>query len=277
MKVAIQGELGSFSHEAAQWLTVGAEILPCNTAEQVLQTLSGSQCDAAVIPVENSLAGSVFDFYNLFFQHEFAIHREMELRIRHNLIAPHGTTFESVRRAFSHPVALTQCKQFFASNPQIEAVPFYDTAGSVRHVLEEGNVEWAAIASKQAAAQYEANVLRENIEDRQESYTRFWLIRQQDAAATTGNPTKMSLVFLLENRPGALLAALSAFAARQINLTKIESRPVATRPWEYMFYADVAIRGNEEADAVVDDLKGICAEVKELGRYRTMNPASNLR
>lgn len=275
MRVAIQGELGSFSHEAAQWLTAGAEILPCNTAEQVLQMLSGSQCDAAVIPVENSLAGSVFDFYNLFFQHEFAIHREMELRIRHNLIAPDGTAFESVRRAFSHPVALAQCKQFFASNPQIEAVPFYDTAGSVRHVVEAGNPEWAAIASKQAAAQYGANLVRENIEDRQESYTRFWLIRQQDAPATTGNPTKMSLVFLLENRPGALLAALSAFAARQINLTKIESRPVATRPWEYMFYADVAIRGNKEADAVVGDLKGICTEVKELGRYRTMNPASN--
>lgn len=275
MRVAIQGELGSFSHEAAQWLTAGAEILPCNTAEQVLQTLSGSQCDAAVIPVENSLAGSVFDFYNLFFQHEFAIHREMELRIRHNLIAPDETAFESVRRAFSHPVALAQCKQFFASNPQIEAVPFYDTAGSVRHVVEAGNPEWAAIASKQAAAQYGANLVRENIEDRQESYTRFWLIRQQGAPATTGNPTKMSLVFLLENRPGALLAALSAFAARQINLTKIESRPVATRPWEYMFYADVAIRGNKEADAVVDDLKGICTEVKDLGRYRTMNPASN--
>jgi prephenate dehydratase len=274
MKVAIQGELGSFSHEAASHLVVGAEILPCSTAEQVLRALSDAQCDAAVIPIENSLAGSVIDFYNIFFQHEFAIEREMEMRIRHNLIASESTDLSSIRRVFSHPVALAQCRQFFADHPGIEAAPFYDTAGSVRHIVSEKNPEWAAIASKHAAGQYGAKILMESIEDRNESYTRFWLIRRRANAIAPERPTKMSLVFLLENRPGSLLEALGAFAARNLNLTKIESRPVAAAPWEYMFYADVAVPGHAEADAVIQDLETICSTVKELGRYDTLIPAS---
>lgn len=274
MKVAIQGELGSFSHEAASCLVAGAEIVPCLTAEQVLSTLSDAQSDAAVIPVENSLAGSVIDFYNLFFQHEFAIEREMEMRIRHNLIAAEGASVDSVRRVFSHPVALAQCRQFFGDHSSLEATPFYDTAGSVRHIVQARNPEWAAIASKHAATQYGAKVLVESIEDRNESYTRFWLIRRHADAVAPPRPTKLSLVFLLENRPGALLQALGVFAMRNLNLTKIESRPVAAAPWEYMFYADVAIPGHAEADAVIQDLETICPTVKELGRYDSLIPAS---
>lgn len=275
MKVAIQGELGSFSHEAATQLAPGAGIVACATAEQVLRSLSETKSDAAVIPVENSLAGSVIDFYNIFFQHEFAIEREMEMRIRHNLIGAQTGTLASVRRVFSHPVALTQCKQFFADHPDFEPVPFYDTAGSVQHIIQAGNPEWAAIAGKQAAAQYGAQILMESIEDRNESYTRFWLIRRRVNAVTPARPTKLSLVFLLENRPGALLQALGVFAARNLNLTKIESRPVAAAPWEYMFYADVAIPGHAEADKVIQDLETACSMVKELGRYDSMIPASN--
>ena len=274
MKVAIQGELGSFSHEATLLLVPRAATLAYNTAEQVLRALSDSQCDAAVIPVENSLAGSVIDFYNLFFDHEFAVERELEMRIRHNLIAAPGARMESIRRVFSHPVALAQCRQFFAANLQFEAVPFYDTAGSVQHIVRSNNPEWAAIAGKQAAAEYGAEILQERIEDRSESYTRFWLVRRRGSAGREARPTKLSIAFLLENRPGALLQVLGTFAARNLNLTKIESRPMAGRSWEYMFYADVTVHSNIEADAVIEDLKNICSTVKELGRYRELNPAS---
>lgn len=181
---------------------------------------------------------------------------------------------ETVRQVLSHPVALAQCKRFFAAHPQLEAIAFYDTAGAVRHVTELKQDHLAAIGSKQAAKQYGASILEEGIEDREESYTRFWLIRRLGSAAKETAPTKLSVAFVLENRPGALLQALNTFAARQLNLTKIESRPMTGRPWEYMFYADVTVPGNEEADAALFDLRNLCSTVKELGRYRALNPAS---
>ncbi|MHB8388963.1 MAG: prephenate dehydratase [Acidobacteriaceae bacterium] len=274
MEVAIQGELGSFSHEAALTLVPGVIVVPCAAAGAVLEALGSGRVDAAVIPVENSLAGSVMDFYDLFFEHEFVVERELEMRIRHNLIAAPGVTVESVRQVLSHPVALAQCKRFFAAHPQFEAIGFYDTAGSVRHIMQSKQNDVAAIASRQAARHYGGNILQEGIEDREGSYTRFWLIRRLGSAPKEAAPTKLSLAFLLENRPGALLQALNTFAARELNLTKIESRPMIGRPWEYMFYADVAIPGNEEADAALDDLRKLCRTVKELGRYRVLNPAS---
>ncbi len=275
MKVAIQGELGSFSHEAALSLVQEAFMVPCMAAADVLRALDSSQVEAAVIPVENSLAGSVIDFYDLFFEHEFAIERELQMRIRHNLIAAPGTTLDTLRRVLSHPVALAQCKEFFAAHPHLKATSFYDTAGSVQHVMKERNPELAAIASKQAAVQYGAEILRAGIEDHAESYTRFWLIRRRGCVPPEPSPSKLSLVFSLENRPGALLQALGAFAARQLNLTKIESRPMSGRPWEYMFYADVTLAGDAEANAVLEDLREICPVVKELGRYSASNHASN--
>lgn len=269
MRIAIQGELGSFSHAAALSLVPLGTPFPCATAGEVLSQLSSGASDAAVIPVENSLVGSVVDFYDLFFEHSFVIERELQMRIHHNLIGKAGATLDRIEKVFSHPIALGQCKRLFAANPQLEATAFYDTAGGVRHVVNSDHLEWAAIAGKQAADQYGAVVLRENIEDRPENYTRFWLIRRHGCAAPESAPTKMSVGFLLENRPGALLRALSAFAARQLNLTRIESRPVVERPWEYAFYADVTIPGHAEADAAIQDLRKICTELKELGRYRT--------
>ncbi len=280
MSIAIQGELGSFSHEAAFNLLSNPVLLPCASAGDVLRALEAGQVDAAVIPVENSLAGSVIDFYDLFFEHEFTIDRELEMRIRHNLIAAPGTNRATLREVLSHPVALAQCKTFFAANPNLKPTAFYDTAGSVQHIMQENNPRLAAIASKQAAAQYGAKILQQGIEDRAESYTRFWLIRrrpqsQSGSASTEESPSKLSLVFSLENLPGALLRALGTFAARQLNLTKIESRPITGRPWEYMFYTDITISGYEEADAVIDDLRAICPIVKELGRYSVLHHASN--
>ncbi len=280
MRIAIQGELGSFSHEAALNLLSDPILVPCAAAGDVLRALDSGQVDAAVIPVENSLAGSVIDFYDLFFEHEFAIQRELEMRIRHNLIAAPGVTRESLREVLSHPVALAQCKAFFAANSDLRPTAFYDTAGSVQHIMRENKPGLAAIASKQAAAHYGAEILQQGIEDRAKSYTRFWLIRRRTeskagSSATEESPSKLSLVFSLENLPGALLRALGTFAARHLNLTKIESRPITGRPWEYMFYTDLTISGHPEADAVVSDLRAICPIVKELGRYSVLHHASN--
>jgi prephenate dehydratase len=275
MRVAIQGELGSFSHEAALALVPQSIVAPCATAAEVLRELDCSEVEAAVIPVENSLAGSVIDFYDLFFEHEFGIERELQMRIRHNLIVAPGTRLGTVRHVLSHPVALAQCKEFFAAHPPLKATSFYDTAGSVQHIMQEQKPELAAIASKQAAAHYGAEILEAGIEDHAESYTRFWLIRRRDCVPATDSPTKLSLVFSLENRPGALLDALGTFAARNLNLTKIESRPITGRPWEYMFYADVTLPGNEQADEVLVELRKLCPIVKELGRYSASNHASN--
>ncbi|MEO6828854.1 MAG: prephenate dehydratase [Acidobacteriaceae bacterium] len=275
MRVAIQGELGSFSHEAALTLVPEAVVAPCRTAADVLRELHCKEVEAAVIPVENSLAGSVIDFYDLFFEHEFAIERELQMRIRHNLIAAPGTKVEGVRHVLSHPVALAQCKEFFAAHPRMKATSFYDTAGSVQHILQEHKPELAAIASRQAAAQYGGEILLAGIEDHAESYTRFWLIRRRGSVPAETSPTKLSLVFSLENRPGALLEALGVFAARNLNLTQIESRPITGRPWEYMFYADVTLPKNADPDAVLEALKRMCPAVKELGRYSAWNHASN--
>lgn len=275
MQVAIQGELGSFSHEASLILAPECEIVPYAAASAVLEALASRRVDAAAIPVENSLAGSVMDFYDLFFAHEFLVERELEMRIRHNLMVAPGVGTDTVRRVLSHPVALAQCRQFFAARPQLEPVAYYDTAGAVRHVVESRRNDLAAIGSKQAARQYGATVLEEGIEDREQSYTRFWLIRRHGTAAKEAAPEKLSVAFILENRPSALLQALNAFAARQLNLTKIESRPMTGRAWEYMFYADVTVPGNEQADAALAELRKLCSTVKELGRYRVLNPASN--
>ncbi len=275
MRVAIQGELGSFSHEAARVLVPNAVPVPCATAADVLRMLNRGAVKGAVIPVENSLAGSVIDFYDLFFDHEFTIEREFQMRIRHNLLAVPGATLAGLRQVLSHPVALAQCKGFLADHPQLKAAGFYDTAGAVQHVMREGKADTGAIAGIQAARQYGAEILSAGIEDRAESHTRFWLIRRCGSSTPDPSPSKLSLMFSLENRPGALLHALTAFSARQLNLTKIESRPLIGRQWEYVFYADVSISGNGEAESVLEDLHGICAMVKELGRYSPLEPASN--
>lgn len=272
MKVAIQGELGSFSHQAARQLAAESSPVACATAADVIRLLEQGGVDQAVIPVENSLAGSVIDFYDLFFDHALTVRRELQMRIRHNLLGRPGATIAGLRRVLSHPVALAQCRDFFAAHPRLTAENFYDTAGAVQHIMRQRDITLGAIAARQAATQYGAEILQAGIEDRAQSFTRFWLIGGDASPAPP--PTKLSVMFSLENQPGALLQALSAFAAHQLNLTKIESRPLIGHPWEYVFYADVTIRATDEADMVLSDLRGLCSMVKELGRYPVMVSAS---
>ncbi len=244
-RVAFQGELGAFSQEAVhRFLGHRVEPVPLPSFQEVFQALKRKSVDAAVIPIENSLAGSVHENYDHLLSYDFRIVGETSVRITHNLIALAGVTFRSVRRVFSHPVALNQCLKFFARHPRLEKVPFYDTAGSVKMIVEQQLHDAAAIASSVAAEIYGAHILRRSIEDDRRNYTRFFLLRRaEDARADQPkrllpNRWKTSLVFTTRNVPGALFRALGALALRDVNLTKIESRPLRGKPWEYLFYLD---------------------------------------
>jgi prephenate dehydratase len=265
MKLAIQGELGSFSHEAATQLEPRAAIVPCARCADVFDALESGMVQAAAIAIENSLAGSVAENYDLLLKRDAFIHRELLLRIRHNLIAPAGIRLVDVRKVFSHPVALEQCRNLFRSHPALRAIPFYDTAGSVRHVVSERLHDGAAIAPRRAAAQYGGKILLADIEDDRQNFTRFLLIGKRNRMVPKANKT--SLAFALQNVPGALFKALSVFALRDISLSKIESRPIVGRPWEYVFFADMN-RGHEEAaQNAIRHLGEIAEFVKVLGVY----------
>ena len=268
MKIAIQGEPGSFSHEAAIKLVADAEIVPFSLSAEVFAALAGGAVDAAVIPIENSLAGSVAEHFDLLLTHDVKVERETLLRIRHNLIAISGTSIGEIERIFSHPVALAQCRRFLAGHPKMEAIAFYDTAGSVKQLVHLRDRHAAAIASKAAAHYYGASILQADIEDNPENFTRFFLVKRAKDAVIDPLSTKMSLAFSVVNRPGSLVAALAELSALGTNLTKIESRPVHGRPWEYIFYVDCQIGSSDEGSRAVQALGPHCAMVKELGRYR---------
>lgn len=268
MKIAIQGEAGAFSHEAALKFDADAEIAPYPLSADVFAALAAGQVDVAAIPIENSLAGSVLEHFDLLLQHDVRVERETLLRIRHNLIAAPGTQFDAVEQVFSHPVALAQCRKFFSAHPGMQARAFYDTAGSVKHLMELRDGRSAAIASRSAATVYGAQILQSDIQDNPENYTRFFLVRRAAEAISDPGANKISIAFSVENRPGSLVAALNALSNLGTNLTKIESRPVQGKPWEYVFYVDCQLRTAEEGAAALQALQPHCAMVKELGRYR---------
>jgi prephenate dehydratase len=267
MKVAIQGEPGSFSHEAARRLVPGCSLLPCARSVEVFDRLEAGEVPIAVIPIENTLAGTVTEHADLLLARDVFIQREFHLRIVHNLIAARAVKKSDLRRAFSHPVALDQCRDFFRSHPRIQATPFYDTAGSVKHVLESGLRDAAGIASRHAASVYKGRILVAGIEDDKRNFTRFFLLRRAKQKRILRGANKTSLAFAVKNVPGALYKALRVFADRDISLSKIESRPMRGRPWEYVFYADF-LRGDDRlARGALLQLKMVADMVKVLGIY----------
>src|SRR6202163_3207090 len=242
---AFQGERGAFSEEAARRLLGSrVKVLPCQRFEELFHNLTEKKVQAAVVPIENTLAGSVHENYDHLLHHDLPIVAETNIRIVHNLIAPPGVPFRKIRRVFSHPVALNQCLNFFTDHPRIERVSFYDTAGSVKMIMEKQLTDAAGIASALAAENYGGAILKRSIEDDRRNFTRFFLLRRPEFArkfpVRTNSRTrwKTSLVFTTRNIPGALFRSLSAFALRDLNLAKIESRPLRGKPWEYLFYLD---------------------------------------
>ncbi len=266
MQVAIQGEAGSFSHAAAlEALGSGLRLVPCGTFEELFRAVETNAADRGIVPIENTLAGSVHQNYDLLSAHALHVVAETELRIRHCLIARRGAALSDVVRVASHPVALAQCRRFFLEHPRLVAVPAYDTAGSVRDLMAGKDGADAAIASVLAAELYGAAVLREGLEDHAENYTRFLIVAREPAPADTA--TKFSLMFTLTNAPGVLHRALGVFAMRGLDLTKLESRPLPGRPWEYLFYLDVLgdLRGS--VDEALEELRTFAPVVRVLGAY----------
>jgi prephenate dehydratase len=278
MKVAIQGELGSFSHEAAERMLPRCTVVPCARSAEVFDRVERGSVAAAVIPIENTLAGTVAEHADLMLTREVFIQGEYLLRIVHNVIAMPGVQLRSLRRVLSHPVALDQCRDFFRRHPKIEAVPFYDTAGSVKHVIANQLKDAAGIAGRQAAREYSGSIVQSSVEDDKRNFTRFFLIRKLGRAA--GKKTiadyhrliprganKTSIVFQVRNVPGALFKSLSVFALRDISLSKIESRPMRGRPWEYVFYVDFLRGDDEPARNALRHLCEVAEFVKVLGIY----------
>ncbi len=267
MKVAIQGEAGSFSHQAARQMLPGCTVVPCAASVDVFERVGSGAVSSAVIPIENSLAGSVAEHLDLLLASDVFVQREFRLRIQHNLIAAPGVKLAGLTRVFSHPVALDQCRDFFRRRRKIEPVPFYDTAGAVKHVVGNQLQHAAAIAGRQAAAEYGGRILQRGLEDDKQNFTRFFLITRSRRVLAGANKT--SVAFSLKNVPGALFKALSVFALRDLDLSKIESRPVRGRPWEYHFYVDVLHESGQAAAAehALRHLREISHFVKVLGTY----------
>lgn len=268
MKVAIQGEPGSFSHEAALKLLSDAAIVPCALSADVFAALAEGRVEAAVIPIENSIAGSVSEHFDLLLAHDVQVESETLLRIRHNLIGLSGSAVDHIDRVFSHPVALAQCRKFLAAHPRMESFAFYDTAGSVKQLMTLRDRHAAAIASEAAAHYYGAQILAANIEDNAENYTRFFLVRRTAQAVCVPDANKISLAFATENRPGSLVAALQELSTLGLNLTKIESRPVQGKPWEYIFYVDCQLNAPDQGRKAIAALFTHCTMVKSLGCYK---------
>jgi prephenate dehydratase len=275
VRVAFQGELGAFSQEAVRQLAgERAKPEPRERFERVFAALRAGEVDAAALPIENTLAGSVHENYDLLLKYDFEITAETNVRIVHHLIAPPGVKFGAVRRVYSHPVALNQCQDFFARHKRVERVPYYDTAGSVKMVMRDRPEGAAAIASEIAARLYGGVILKREIEDDRQNFTRFVLLERSGAKARNprawhGRPWKTSIVFSTHNRPGLLYRALSALALRDLNLVKIESRPRRGKPWEYMFYVDLlAHRDEARVRNALGHLTELTDFLRVLGSYR---------
>ena len=272
LRAGFQGALGAFSQEAVrQLLGDKVEVVPYIKFEEVFRALSRGKIDHAVIPIENTLAGSVHENYDHLLHFDVRIIGETNVRIVHNLIAPAGVRFKDIRKVYSHPVALNQCLRFFARNPKMESTPFYDTAGSVKMVMEENTRDAAAVGSAVAASIYGGTILRRSIEDDRRNFTRFFLLNTSKRAHRPRQEAKhwkTSLVFTTRNTPGALFRALSAFALRDLNLMKIESRPWHGRPFEYLFYLDFLGREDEpRVQNALHHLAELADFLRVLGSY----------
>jgi prephenate dehydratase len=266
LAVAIQGEAGSFSHAAAlEALGEGLRLVPCPTFEELFRAVEAGQASRGVVPIENSLAGSVYEAYDALGAHALHVVGETQIRVRHCLVVRPGTTLAAVHRVASHPVALAQCRHFFADHSGLAPIPAYDTAGSVRNLMTDHPVAEGAIGSALAAQLYGAEVLLEQLEDHPENYTRFLIVAREPAPA--GEASKTSLVLTLPDVPGSLHKALGVFAGRQVNLSKIESRPIPGRPWEYVFYLDVMGDSRSGVADALAELKASAKDLRVLGAY----------
>jgi len=271
MRVAFQGEPGAFSEAAAvQLLGPAITTVPRPTFDAVFRAIADGAADALLVPVENSLAGSVVRVYDLLLENDLAITAETILPIELHLIARSGATLADIRTVSSHPMALAQCERFFSEHPQYKRVPAEDTAGSVREILARGDTVSAAIAGRRAADHYHGVILAEQIQDNTENFTRFVLLRPSAEAARAliaSDARKMSLAMRIAHRPGALLASLEPFARHNINLRKIESRPIHGQPWVYQFVLEIEADQPERLEDALAEVRKVTRDLRVMGLY----------
>jgi len=273
MKVAFQGDAGAYSEQAVFGYFGSAETVPCESFDAVFDVVNSGKADAALIPIENSLAGSIHQNYDLLLRNNLHIVGEYLLRVRHCLIVNPGVKKSDIKKAISHPQALGQCARYLRAHG-IKPEQVYDTAGSVKMLKESGERDVAAIASKRAAEIYGMEILEEGIEDNAENFTRFLAIQMEAvvpaalSASKGEKDAKTSIVFTLKNVPGSLFKAMSVFALRDIDLTKIESRPLQGQPWEYLFYVDfIGATHEETVRKALDHLSEYAMTLRVLGSY----------
>lgn len=267
---AFQGSRGAFS-EVASWEMLGrsASLLPCPRMEEVFSAVHSGVARYGVVPVENTLAGSVMLHIDLLIQHELFVIGETVCRIEHAVIGAPGVQLKDLRQVMSHPVALEQCEGFFRKHPEIHAVPEYDTAGAVEKVIRENRRDSAAIAGRRTAEIFGGVVLADKIQDHSENFTRFLLVSPEVREADDSVRNKTTIVLKLANTPGSLFHSLRPFAERGIDLTKIESRPIKGSPFEYLFYIDLVSDPGKVSVVLeaVTELRNISASLRVLGTY----------
>jgi prephenate dehydratase len=272
-RVAFQGERGAFSEEAAiRLLGEEIELVPRPTFESAFAAIEQGLADRILAPIENSLAGSVHRSYDLLLESKLSIIGEVVISIAMNLIGVAGAAMEQITSVESHPVALAQCERFFSAHPKLKRIAVEDTAGSVREIMAAGDPARAAIAGRRAAEVYGGKLLQEHLEDHRENYTRFLLLTAE-APRVANDADKLSLVIQLSHQPGALYHALGAFSRRNINMLKIESRPVQGHPWQYRFYLDLQASTNDpQVMEALGELEKLTGNLRILGCYPSAIP-----
>ncbi len=271
VKISFQGERGAYSEMALRgYFGEETEAVPKKNFSDVFSSVLDGSADFGIVPVENSLAGSVHENYDLLLQYpDIQIVGETKIRIIHSLIGVPEAEIGDVRKVFSHPQGLAQCRSFLDEHPRIERIPFYDTAGSVAYIAREGRKEYAAIANEEAARIYGVKVLKIGIETNPRNYTRFVILSREESASGA-RPNKASLVFSTPDQPGSLYKCMKVLAEKNLNMKKIESRPILGKPWQYMFYVDVEVPEDVELfRSAVEELKVLSEDgLRVLGTYR---------
>src|SRR5262245_4345567 len=276
MKIAYQGEPGAFSEAAARRVDGDAQLIPCRSFEEVFDSVDGGPALYGVVPIENSIGGSIHRNYDLLLSHELTIVGEVELPVVHHLPALPGATLDGLKRVYSHPQGLAQCERFLHNLKGVEVIATYDTAGSAKPVADAGHTDAAAIASARAGEVFGLKPLASGIQDCSDSMPRVVGIGRRPLKNAVADKT--TIVFTVPNEPGALFKALSVFALRGVDLTKLESRPIPGRPWEYLFYADLAAaRDNLTCARARSHLAEFAPALRTLGSYASWKPAQATR
>lgn len=270
-RVAFQGERGAYSEMAVHtyYGHDGVSLQPCPRFKDVFDAVLQGEVDFGMLPIENALAGSVHENYDLLLSYpDIKICGEEKIRIEHNLIGLPEASLADIREVYSHPQGLAQCCDFLDNMTDVQRIPFYDTAGSVAHIAQKKDKNLAAIASKEAARVYDMKILQAGVETNPINYTRFFVLCRKDKSESKAID-KGSIVFSVPDRPGSLFECLKILAERGINLTKLESRPIHGRPWEYMFYADFILPDNmADFEPALAELQGLTEGLRLIGLYR---------